>query len=31
MDFAQKLRAMRCAEKITQQKFSEITGIALGS
>lgn len=31
IDFAQKLRAMRRAEKITQQKFSEITGIALGS
>ena len=31
IDFAQKLRAMRRAENITQQKFSEITGIALGS
>lgn len=31
MDFAQKLRAIRHAEKITQQKFSEVTGIALGS
>ncbi|EJG5923191.1 helix-turn-helix transcriptional regulator [Salmonella enterica] len=31
IDFAQKLRAIRRSEKITQQKFSEITGIALGS
>ncbi|RTP91500.1 helix-turn-helix domain-containing protein [Enterobacter asburiae] len=31
IDYAQKLKAIRKAEKLTQQKFSDITGLALGS
>ncbi|WP_164095110.1 helix-turn-helix domain-containing protein [Serratia marcescens] len=31
IDYAQKLRAIRKAEKLTQKKFSDITGLALGT